>query len=144
MVGKFRTMTSILAALSALFSMLVGGVSTQGATVPGGPSTYFVDFAAGSDTNVGNRADSPWQHAPGDRLATGRAATAKLVAGDIVRFRGGVAYRGLIRAVWSGTPGKPIAYRGTGYGSGAAIIDGGDPVSLWTKMTEDIQAAIAE
>jgi parallel beta-helix repeat protein len=89
-------------------------------------TTYYVDFASGNDSNSGTSISRPWKRAPGDPLATGTAAAATLVGGDTVRFRGGVSYRGSIKMKFSGDPGAPILYAGTGFGTGNAIIDGAD------------------
>ena len=98
----------------------------------GEATTYFVDFAAGRDSANGTSPATPWQHAPGDAAATGTPASVTLGAGDIVRFKGGVAYRGSIRAQTDGNAGQPITYTGSGYGSDAAIIEGADPVTAIT------------
>jgi hypothetical protein len=98
----------------------------------GEATTYYVDFAAGRDSANGTSPATPWQHAPGDEAATGAPAGVTLGAGDIVRFKGGVAYRGSIRAQTDGDTGKPITYTGSGYGSDAAIIEGADPVTAIT------------
>lgn len=91
-------------------------------------ATYYVDYVAGNDSAAGTTPTTPWQHAPGDADATANAASTRLIPGDIVRFRGGVSYRGTIKALFDGVSGKPITYTGTGFGTGAAIIEGADPV----------------
>ncbi len=90
---------------------------------------YHVDYDAGNDSNSGTVPSQPWKHAPGDPQATGVAAATVLKQGDIVRFKGGVRYRGAITMNYSGATGKPITFTGEGYGSGNAIIDGADPVA---------------
>lgn len=90
---------------------------------------YHVDFDSGNDANSGTSPASPWKRAPGDPLATAKAASTVLNQGDIVRFRGGVRYRGAITLKSSGANGKPILYTGAGFGSGQAILDGADPVT---------------
>jgi parallel beta-helix repeat protein len=106
-----------------------GGGGTTGATAGGTGTTYYVDFATGNDSNSGTSASRPWKRAPGDPQATANAAAAQLVGGDTVRFRGGVSYRGSIEFEFSGDPGNPIVYAGTGFGTGNAIIDGADLAS---------------
>jgi hypothetical protein len=54
-------------------------------------TTYYVNYATGSDTNSGTQA-SPWKHAPGDSNATGNVKKTTLVGGDEVLFKGGVVY----------------------------------------------------
>ena len=95
-------------------------------------ATYYVDFVGGNDNNPGTLATAPWQRAPGDPAAEGVAAATTLVPGDVVRFKGGVVYRGSIRARSDGAAGQPIIYTGSGFGSGNAIISGADPVTSIT------------
>jgi hypothetical protein len=83
--------------------------------------TYYVDFESGQDSNSGS-ISSPWKHAPGDRNATGSAASATLVPGDTVSFRGGVTYRGCIKVRADGAAGSPITFSGSGWGPGQATL----------------------
>lgn len=95
-------------------------------------ATYFVDYAAGSDSAVGTSASSPWQHCPGDKSGTGTAAASHLGPGDKVIFKGGVTYRGSISLQTSGTAGNPIVFDGNTdgqFGPGPATISGGEPLS---------------
>jgi hypothetical protein len=111
-----------------------GNAGTAGAafTCAGSPRTaptptYYVDFAGGSDSADGRSPTTAWQHAPGDSAATAIAAGARLAAGDVVLFKGGVRYRGSIDVPSSGTATAPIVYDGNSagsWGSGPAIIDG--------------------
>ncbi len=97
----------------------LGGDSAQ--------TTYFVDFASGSDANAGTSPAAPWKHAPGDPSAQGVPANTTLQPGDTVDFRGGVAYEGTIDLDFSGLPGRPITYDGNfggTFGPGRAILDG--------------------
>lgn len=87
---------------------------------------YYIDFATGLDTNTGLTANDPWKHAPGDVNATDVAKTAVLKAGDAVLFKGGVVYEGGVVPKFSGTAdGGKILYKGDGWGTGKAIMDGG-------------------
>jgi hypothetical protein len=97
---------------------------------PVGGTSWHVDYERGSDAADGRTPETAWKRAPGDPAATGRAAAAKLLPGDTVLFRGGVAYRGTIRLAASGAAGKPITWSGLGYGEGMGAIDGADPVRL--------------
>lgn len=99
------------------------------AVIGGKGRTFYVDYEAGKDSNSGTAASAPWQHAPGDAAASGKAKTTALKAGDTVRLKGGVHYRGALTLAQSGTDTAPIIYTGTGYGSGQAIWDGADPVT---------------
>jgi hypothetical protein len=86
-------------------------------------TTYYVDYAAGSDANSGTSISSPWQHAPGDPNATGNAKII-LIGGAKVLFKAGVVYGGSITVQSSGTPGNPIVYEGIGWGEGKATLSG--------------------
>jgi|GEM_PF-1122251 len=100
------------------------------------PATdYFVDFTAGNNTNAGTNASSPWKHAPGDADATGIPGTIVLLPGDRVLFRGGVEYRGSVSIPASGTAGNPIIYKGDGWGTSKAVLDGSETVSGWTRCS---------
>lgn len=109
----------MLAAIS-----LVAGTHLYGAA-------YYIDFADGSNTNTGTSAEEAFKHCPGDANATDRARTTKLKPGDVVKFKGGVTYRGTVSIGQSGAPGKPITYDGNrdgDYGEGRAVIDGSVPL----------------
>lgn len=95
-------------------------------------ATYYVDFDTGNDANSGTSATSSWKHAPGDANATGIPArkgylTDPLQPGDTVLFKGGVVYRGsiYIDGRWiNGSQANPVTYKGDGWGSGKAVLDG--------------------
>ncbi|NIA22189.1 MAG: carbohydrate-binding protein [Anaerolineaceae bacterium] len=96
-----------------------------------GAAEYYIDFGKGSDDRAGTSARAAWKHCPGDAKATGQARAVKLGPGDIVRFKGGVVYRGHISITASGAAGKPIVYDGNAsgdWGRGKAIIDGSLPL----------------
>jgi len=96
-------------------------------------ATYYVDFASGSDSASGLSATSAWKRCPGDSAATGVPAGKTLSAGDTVLFKGGVIYRGSISVNASGTSGSPITFKGDGWGTEKARLDGADVASLsWT------------
>lgn len=96
---------------------------------PAGGTEYFVDWSKGVDTNAGTRS-SPWKHAPGDIAAEARPRGVSLQPGDVVRFAGGVAYRGTIRVTASGVAKNSIIFTGSGFGQGRGIIDGGDMAAV--------------
>ncbi len=88
---------------------------------------YHVDFDGGADTNNGLSPASAWKHCPGDASATAIAGGTALTQGNVVRFKGGVRYRGTIRLAFSGAPNAPITYDGNSsgtWGAGKAVIDG--------------------
>lgn len=101
-------------------------------------ASYHVDYAAGVDTADGLTPQTAWKHSPGDAKAQGKAAAAALVAGDIIRFKGGVTYQGSLKLVVSGAAGQPITLDGNldgTYGKGPAVIDGGQILSGWKKFS---------
>ena len=107
-------------------------------------TTYYVNYAAGSDANSGTSATSPWQHAPGDPKATGNVKTTALVGGDEVLFKAGVVYQGSISVPASGAPGNPIVYEGTGWGTGQAILSGLTSTQLaFTPDPDNPQLSVA-
>ncbi|PZN92545.1 MAG: hypothetical protein DCF31_15960 [Alphaproteobacteria bacterium] len=110
---------------------------------PTAATTYYVDYDAGNDRAGGTSPSAPWQHAPGDPEATGAAASATPGAGDTVRFKAGVAYRGVITVKADGTGDRPLTYTGSGYGNGAAIIEGGDPVTAVTSCRSSAECGDA-
>lgn len=116
------------------FAILVLGI--LGAAESSFATIYYIDFDGGNDTNSGLSNLAPWKHSPGDPNATGNAASANLLGGDTVAFKGGVKYRGQLSVGWSGSSGNPITYKGnlSGWGNGKAIIEGADPFpNVWTK-----------
>lgn len=99
-------------------------------------STYYVDFDAGNDLRSGTSPEQSWKHSPGDTAAMGSSAAVKLQPGDTVLFKGGVVYRGAITVTASGESDKAIVFDGNSagtWGSGKAVIDGGDPITGWKK-----------
>ncbi len=98
--------------------------------------TYFIDFNKGKDSQPGTSAEAAWKHAPGDTNATETVKAVKLKPGDVVLFKGGVIYRGSIEIPASGEVGKLITYKGNGWGTDKAILDGSAVVgSKWTQCT---------
>ncbi|HAB17274.1 MAG TPA: right-handed parallel beta-helix repeat-containing protein [Verrucomicrobiota bacterium] len=88
--------------------------------------TYFVDYAAGSDSANGRTIATAWKHVPGDVTATGVPATTTLRQGDTIRFKGGVTYLGKFVCARSGAVGDPIVYDGNHdgtWGIGRAVLD---------------------
>lgn len=120
-------------------SSATGTTPSLGGTVPamvgGNGRTFYIDFAKGVDSNSGTSASQPWKHAPGDSAATGLPAKTALQAGDTVRFKAGVPYRGTINVKKSGTAAKPIIYTGSGFGQGRGVWDGADPAKSAAKCT---------
>lgn len=99
-------------------------------------AVYYVDYENGSDSARGTREDSAWKHCPGDPEAVKSPAAAVLKSGDVIKFKGGVIYRGQINITASGTEGLPIIYDGNysnDWGSGRAVIDGAVPLDNLQK-----------
>jgi hypothetical protein len=84
-------------------------------------ASYYVDYAGGSDANLGISATAAWKHCPGDSAATGLPAAATLLPGDTVVFKGGVSYvftgNTGINLRWNGLLGSSITYDGNSSGS---------------------------
>ncbi len=102
-------------------------------------ATYYVDFAAGLNSNSGRSQTSAWKNCPGDAMATLIAGQTNLAAGDTVIFKGGVVYKGEICVKWSGSQdGARIIYDGNSagtWGGGKAVIDGENVRSYGFSVT---------
>ncbi|MEX0745141.1 MAG: carbohydrate-binding protein [Phycisphaeraceae bacterium] len=118
---------------AVLNGLVVAVVCLSTSTTMAG-TTWYVDYEGGSDTAAGTAPDAAFKHAPGDPAARGSAARATLSAGDTVRFKGGVTYRGAIEVKWSGRADEPIVYDGNTaghFGEGPAVLDGGEAILDW-------------
>ena len=84
------------------------------ATVAGfaGATEYFVDSQGGDDARDGLSAATAWR-------SLGKVNAAPLVGGDVVRFRRGGLWRGIL-VPHSGEEGRPVTY--TTYGTGVKPI----------------------
>lgn len=106
-------------------------------------ATYYVDFTSGDDQADGLSPVKAWKHSPGDRQAGGNPATADLQPGDVVRFKGGVHYRGELRFKnLQGTRDQPIVLDGNAdgtYGEGPAILDGAQTIDDWKPVASPEQ-----
>jgi len=87
------------------------------------PTSYFVDGAAGNDSNTGLIGAAWATMAQVNRWA--------FVPSDIISFRAGQTFAGTLTPQQSGTYNRPIVY--TSYGTGQAIISNG---------TSDVQGAL--
>jgi hypothetical protein len=87
-------------------------------------STYYVDYATGSDSANGTTTSTPWKHCHGDPLATGLASSTTFLAGDTVQFKNDVSYvvgsAGLTLS--SGSAASPITYDGSTWGAGTRAV----------------------
>ena len=108
--------------------------------VAAGPSyaaEYYIDYEQGSDEADGLSAKRAWKHAPFDANAGGVPKSTAVKGGDILRFKGGVAYQGTLTIGVSGEAGKPIvldANADGSFGEGYAILDGGKMIDSWKKV----------
>jgi len=100
-----------------------------------GESIRYIDFERGDDGNDGLTKRTPWQRHPWDANAT---ANAKACTGTHTYvFKGGVVYRGALRASESGRPGEAIRLtRDPSWGEGAAVLCGSEKVSGWKKGSD--------
>lgn len=92
-------------------------------------TTYYVDWAKGSDTADGLTPGTAWKRAPGDSRAGAGPRAVRLGPGDTLLFKGGAAYRGTVVLRVSGNPDRPVRVVGDGWGSDRATIDGGEPLA---------------
>jgi len=118
-------------------ALLAAGASwIMGLAGPACARTFYVDYTRGSDQAAGTSEAQPWKHAPGDPAAAGLPAKMLLAGGDAVLFRGGVTYRGAIRMNASGEAGRPITFRGKGFGPGRAVFSGREPLNVRTHACQ--------
>ena len=100
-------------------------------------ATYHINYRDGDDASDGLGPATAWKHCPGDERAAGRAGKVELKPGDVVRFKGGVAYHGEIRVSASGAEGRAIVFDGNtdgSYGTGRAILDGAQMITGWQPV----------
>jgi signal peptidase I len=108
--------------------------SPSGTPVP--EPDYYVDYESGSDNADGTTPNTAWKHAPGDPDAAGNPAAVTLEPGDVVQFKGGVRYLGTLSIDAHGTAEQPIIYRGSDWGTEAAIFEGADSFGgTWTRCS---------
>src|SRR5487761_2145430 len=92
-------------------------------------TTYYVDSAAGSDSNAGTSASAA--------LASIAAVdNLKLAAGDTVLFARGQSYDGELAVRYSGTAGNPITFGA--YGEGAPPVLGNTTTGIYGSKTQNI------
>lgn len=106
-------------------------------------AVYHVDYVGGDDAADGLAPVRAWKHSPGDPSAAGIPAAVALAPGDTIRFKGGVTYLGTIVVKFSGAAGMPITLDGNldgTYGSGPAVVDGGQVLSGWVRYASQAEA----
>ena len=103
---------AILATLTALaFLLVVAPVFRFDAEAAG--TQYYVDSAAGSDSNNGTSSSSPWK-------SLSAVANRTFSAGDTINFKAGSSFSGGLTFKSSGTASAPIILQP--YGSGARPV----------------------
>jgi hypothetical protein len=132
--------------LAALFLFVLAIPPAQASS-----TTYYVDYAAGSDSNPGTSRGSPWKTAPGMRGNSGVSATTTLNPGDRVIFKGCVTWPSSAfnwNPKFSGTAAAPIYYGvdNTWWDTGVSgcatawnrpIFDAGGKSTPFQAMTHD-------
>lgn len=106
-------------------------------------TNYYVDFEEGADINKGTTPTLAFKHSPGDPDATAIPKDLKLQPGDTVIFKGGVAYKGVVKITASGSTENPITFDGNTagkFGVGKAIIEGGEPLAGWKRCASAAEA----
>ncbi len=100
-----------------------------------GDSVRYIDFEAGDDAKDGKTPATAWKHHPWDANAAGESKASKGIQTFV--FKGGVVYRGALKAGESGAPGHPIRLTSDpGWGKGEAMIYGSTQIKGgWKKAT---------
>lgn len=127
-----RLGTTVMAPAVALLAVALLAVAAPASA----RRSFYVDFASGSDRADGLTPETAWRRAPGDSRAGPVPRATRLEPGDRLLFRGGVAYRGTIVVRAAGTPERPIAYVGDGWGDVPAILDGGEPAGRLARRRD--------
>ena len=98
-----------------------------------GDSVRYVDFEAGDDAGNGMTPQTAWKHHPWDANARGEAKACKGIQTYV--FKGGVVYRGAMKAAESGTPDNPIRLTcDPNWGKGEALFYGSTQIKGgWKK-----------
>ena len=109
-----------------------------------GGSVRYIDFQAGDDAKDGLTQETAWKHHPWDGDAAGAAKACTGIHTYI--FKGGVVYRGSLKAAESGKPGDPIRLTSDPtWGGGEALFYGSTQIAGgWKKATADEAPGIPE
>jgi hypothetical protein len=98
---------------------------------PARATTYYIDSIAGSESNNGTSASTPWKTI----TSTSKVNTVSFQPGDQILFKRGSSWTGTLAPKGAGNSANPVVF--DAYGTGAApLIDGGgaaSAVSLWDK-----------
>jgi hypothetical protein len=109
-----------------------------------GRSVRYIDFEGGDDSVDGMTKNSAWKHHPWDGAATGKAKTCSGVHTYV--FKGGVVYRGTLKARESGTADDPVRLtRDPSWGDGNAVFSGSSTIKGgWRKADAEAVLAMPE
>ncbi|MEA3197313.1 MAG: hypothetical protein QOF32_1365, partial [Gammaproteobacteria bacterium] len=100
-----------------------------------GDSVRYIDFEAGNDAKDGKTPPTAWKHHPWDANAAGEAKASQ--GAQTYVFKGGIVYRGALKASESGAPGHPIRLTcDPGWGKGEAMLYGSTQIKGgWKKAS---------
>ncbi|MBI5723033.1 MAG: hypothetical protein HZA50_03665 [Planctomycetes bacterium] len=100
-----------------------------------GDSVRYIDFVAGDDLKDGKTQQSAWKHHPWDAAASGEAKACRGI--NTYVFKGGVVYRGALKAAESGEPGNLIRLTSDpSWGQGEAVFYGSTQIKGgWKKAS---------
>ncbi len=104
--------------------------------------TYYVNYESGSDSENGLTPLTAWKHCPGDANADNTPKNITINPGCTILFKGGVVYRGSITMKFSGSETAPITYKGDGWGTEKAIIDGSEPLTGWRQCISEAEGGV--
>ena len=112
-------------------------VGAQAVRFRKGRFVRYIDFDAGDDAKDGKTQQTAWKHHPWDANATGEAKACKGIQTYV--FKGGVVYRGALKAAESGAPGNPIRLTSDpAWGKGEAIFYGSTQIKGgWKKANAE-------
>lgn len=123
--------------------IVVVGIVCLPSADAGSARSLFVDFENGSNDADGLSQRSAWKHAPGDPMASGVPARTRLAPGDIVRFRGGVVYRGAFIPHAAGSRDAPITFSGDSWGEQKAVVSGRNATLIDLRRCADVPSCKA-
>ena len=104
-----------------------------------GDSVRYVDFDAGNDAQDGKTRQSAWKHHPWDANATGQSKACQGIQTYV--FKGGVVYRGALKAAESGVSGNPIRLTcDPTWGKGMGILYGSTQIKGGWKKASGVDA----
>ncbi|RPE36162.1 discoidin domain-containing protein [Kitasatospora cineracea] len=115
--SRHRTRRTLVPALATLVAA-VGGAGLATSPAHAAATTYYVDAAAGSDSNAGTSSAAPWQ-------SLAKVNATAFQPGDTVAFKAGATWNGRLVVSSSGTAATPVTFTSYGSGSKPLIAGGG-------------------